>query len=107
MIRLILLAAFLLLVLLIAGPIIAAHFLPWWGTLVLIVLELAFLIFAVPRLIKWGFKAVLIGVFKAKSAVLKGATAEVHAVRLVPAPSKTPAPVPAADETSTDETNNQ
>src|SRR4051812_25894946 len=63
MIRLILLCAFLLLVLLIAGPIIAAHFLPWWGTLLLVVAELAFLVFAVPKLIKWGFKGVLMGIF--------------------------------------------
>src|SRR5205085_1216964 len=102
MIRLILLCAFLLLVLLIAGPVIAAHFLPWWGSLLLVVAELAFLVFALPKLIKWGFKGVLMGIFKAKSAVLRRATVDVHAVRIVSAPTKAPAAVPVAKHDASD-----
>lgn len=70
----------LVLLLLVAGMAAAIHFLPWWAG--------AGLLLAVPVLGWFAFKraasGLLMGAFKAKSAVLKGAKARIHSISPAP-----------------------
>jgi len=75
-----------ILVLMFAIPAIAAHYLPWWGVVIVLIAEVFVLLRAGPALIKYGFKRLFLGLFLTKSRVLKGATVQVHEVRLTPRP---------------------
>jgi hypothetical protein len=80
MFRLILLFLLVLFVLLV----VAVRYLPWWGVLLLVV---GLLVFA-----RFGMRAAVVALFmipfKAKSAVLRNASAEVHSVTWEPAPER-------------------
>jgi hypothetical protein len=75
-----------ILVLMFAIPAIAAHYLPWWGVLLVLIAEVFFLLKAGPALIKYGFKRLFLRLFLTKSRVLKGATVQVHEVSLTTRP---------------------
>lgn len=62
----------------IAVPVAASYFLPWWGTLLAIVGEVIFLGITVPALVKYGFKKFAMGLFESKSKVLRKAQVELH-----------------------------
>ncbi len=79
-------AALLVLLVIIALPIVASQFLPWWGSLIVLVVEFIALATLGPRLIAFGIKRYLLGLFKRKSSVLEGAIAQVHAVSLAATP---------------------
>ena len=88
------------LVILIGIPVLAAQYLPWWETLLVVVGEVTLLILAGPKLFTYGVKRFAIGVFMTKSKVLRGATAVVHRVE----PATAPEP---ADNIATGETEDQ
>ena len=75
-----------ILVLMFAIPAIAAHYLPWWGVILVLIAEVFVLLRAGPALIKYGAKRVFLRLFLTKSRVLKGAKVEVHDVRLTDRP---------------------
>ena len=75
-----------ILVLMFAIPAIAAHYLPWWGVILVLIAEVLFLLRAGPALVKYGFKRLFLGLFLTKSRVLKGATVKIHEVRLTARP---------------------
>ena len=75
-----------ILVLMFAIPAIAAHYLPWWGVILVLIAQVFVLLRAGPALIKYGAKRVFLRLFLGKSRVLKGAKVEVHEVRLTPRP---------------------
>jgi hypothetical protein len=80
------LGCLLILVILIAIPAVASQYLPWWGTLLVVIGELALLIFAGPKIVKWGIMSVARRMFMTKSQVLRDATLVVHDCREVPKP---------------------
>ena len=65
---------------LIAIPAFAARYLPWWGTLLLIVAEVTLLVVAGPKLLVFGFKHFALGMVGRKSRALRGAQVRVHRV---------------------------
>lgn len=75
-------------ILLCVGVGIAAYYLPWWGTLAIVI----GLIIIVPPLLKWLvpflIKRFAMSLFESKSIVLRGATAEVHSVQPTAAPAE-------------------
>ena len=75
-----------ILVLMFAIPAIAAHYLPWWGVILVLIAEVFVLLRVGPALVKYGFKRLFLGLFLTKSRVLKGATVEIHEVRMTPRP---------------------
>ncbi|MEO0964307.1 MAG: hypothetical protein AAFY08_04235 [Planctomycetota bacterium] len=81
------LGCLLIVVLLIAIPVIAAQFLPWWAVLLIVMVLAAVLIFGLPKLIGYGFKRFFVGLFEGKSRVLRGAEVTVHEVAEVPRPA--------------------
>lgn len=81
----------LLLAFVILIPVVASRYLPWWGTLLVVLAEIVLLVTSIPRLAKFGFKRLAISLFLTKSRVLRGAMVEVHAIDAVPAPAR---PVP-------------
>jgi hypothetical protein len=80
------LGCLLVLVILIAIPAVAGQYLPWWGTLLVVLGELAVLVLAGPKLVKWGIVGFAKKMFMTKSQVLRGATLVVHDCREVPKP---------------------
>jgi len=70
------------LVLIVGIPIVASRYLPWWGTLLVIIGEIVGLRFLIPRLFALGIKRVFLGMFVTKSRVPQGAMVHVHAVEL-------------------------
>jgi hypothetical protein len=77
-----------ILVLMFAIPAIAARYLPWWGVVIVLIAEVFFLLRAGPALLKYGFKRFFLRIFLTKSRVLKGATVQVHEVRLTTRPAR-------------------
>lgn len=75
--------------------IVALRYLPWWG----IVLLLLGLYLSARLAMKYLVVRLFMMPFKAKGAVLKGATTEVHSVAWEPAPAKPPRPEPAMPST--------
>ena len=88
------LAALALLVILIAIPAVASHYLPAWATLLVALVEAVVLVLAAPRLAGWLFKRFLFGIFISKSRVLRGATVTVHRVEPTTKPVRRRAPQP-------------
>ncbi|CAA9431601.1 MAG: hypothetical protein AVDCRST_MAG64-3532 [uncultured Phycisphaerae bacterium] len=84
-----------ILMLLIGIPAISARFMPWWGTVLVILGEAVLVAFVAPKLAGWAFKRVALGLFMTKSRVLRGATVQVHRVELTAAPQREPASAPA------------
>lgn len=80
------LGCLLVVVILIAIPTVASHYLPWWGVPLVILVEGLLLLFTVPKLIGWGVKRFAIGLFMTKSRVLRGATVHIHEVRATTKP---------------------
>ena len=74
------------LILVVAVPIVAGQFLPWWGTLLVIAGEITLLLAFGPRLIAAGIKRYLLTLFKRKGEVLRNAQLTVHAISEVAAP---------------------
>lgn len=89
-------------VVLIAIPVIAAQFLPWWAVLLVVVGLAALLIFGLPKLIGYGFKRFFVGMFEGKSRVLRGAEVIVHEVAEVPRPASLDAENPELDGMTAD-----
>ncbi|MEM1208605.1 MAG: hypothetical protein AAGI54_05000 [Planctomycetota bacterium] len=81
------LGCLLIVVLLIAIPVVAAQFLPWWAVLLIVMVLAGVLIFGLPKLIGYGFKRFFVGLFEGKSRVLRGAEVIVHEVAEVPRPA--------------------
>jgi hypothetical protein len=77
-----------ILVLMFAIPAVAAHYLPWWGVILVLIGQVFVLLRAGPALIKYGAKRVFMRLFLTKSRVLKGAKVEVHEVRLTARPAR-------------------
>ncbi len=65
-----------------AAFVAAIRLLPWWGLLALF----GWLVFSVVALVKWGLPRLLRVPFRAKGAVLRGATVHVHLVERAEAP---------------------
>lgn len=96
------LIALLILALLAAGVVFALRSLPWWAIIVGLVLLVVIGKLLLPRLLKKLFLAP----FRAKGAVLKGATATIHGISATEAPTKkAPAEESAAGESSDQESN--
>ena len=76
------------LLVLIGIPLLAGQYLPWWGTLLVVVGEIALLVLAGPKLFTYAVKRFAIGLFMTKSKVLRGATVVVH--RVEPAEARQP-----------------
>lgn len=85
--------AFFVILIVTALLVIAIKFLPWWGSLLLIVILLFGLRFGAGYL----FKQLMAMPFKAKGKVLAGATANVHGIRKVRPPIRTLDPAAAND----------
>jgi len=85
--------------LLIVGVVLAIKYLPWWaivgGFLLLIVLGKLF----TGRIIEAAFKMP----FKAKGAVLRGATTEIHSLNAIPRPADRPASTEEGQEAEADD----
>lgn len=69
-----------------AVAVAAIRLLPWWGLAAL----LAGAVLSVLVLIKWGLPRLLKAPFRAKGAVLRGATVRVHSVERAEAPAAAP-----------------
>jgi hypothetical protein len=82
------LGCLLVLALLIAIPAVASRYLPWWGTLLVIVGEFAGLVLLGPTLVKYGVKRFAIGLFATKSRVLRDAMVAVHRVEATARPAR-------------------
>jgi len=65
---------------LIAIPAIAARFLPWWGTLLVIFAEVTLLVVGGPKLMVFGFKQFAVRLIGRKSRALRGAQVRVHRI---------------------------
>lgn len=74
------------LALVIAIPIVASRLLPWWGTLLVLLVEVGLIVVLGPQLIRWGVTQVAMGVLVRKSRVLQGAGVEIHEVKAVDRP---------------------
>lgn len=83
---------------LIAIPAFAARYLPWWGTLLLIVAEVTLLVVGGPKLAAFAFKQFAMGLFNRKSRALRGAQVRVHRIE----PTQKPASL-TRDESAEDE----
>ena len=77
-----------LLIVIVAVPIAAGQILPWWGTLLVLLVEVVLLASMGPRLIAFVIKYYLLGLFKTKSSVLRGAQVEIHAVKHTEKPAR-------------------
>jgi hypothetical protein len=71
-----------------AIPAIAAQYLPWWGTVLVLIGEVIVLVKGVPKLLGYWIKRFALGLFTTKSRVLKGATVQVHEVRPTTRPAR-------------------
>lgn len=60
---------------------VSAAYLPWWGTLLVVIGLGATLCFVIPLLIKFGLTRFAKGLFETKSRVLRGARVDVHSIR--------------------------
>src|SRR6185369_11909738 len=83
-------------------PAVSAKFLPVWGVLLVVVGEAAVLIVGGPRLIKYGVKRFLLGMFQTKSRVLRGAGVHVHRVEATVKPDEREPPATLLPEASPD-----
>jgi hypothetical protein len=93
-------------VLIVGIPVVAAKFLPWWGTLLVILGEAFVLVLGGPKLVKYGFKRFALGLFQTKSRVLKDAGVHVHRVEATTKPVReaaSAAALPDADDADDDE----
>ena len=98
------LAAVALLVVIVAIPAVASHYLPAWATLLVALVEGVVLVLAAPRLVAWFFKRFLFGIFISKSRVLRGATVAVHRVEpTTKPPRRGETPKPAEDDDADEE----
>ena len=89
---------------LIAIPAVAARFLPWWGTLLVIVAEVSLLVVGGPKLAVFAFKQFAMGLFNRKSRALRGARVRVHRVEPTEKPaSLTESESPAEEDDETDD----
>ena len=77
-------------VVIIGSPIVASHYLPWWGTILFIIAEGVLILWGVPRLIKFAAKRFAMNLFTSKSRVLRGAMVQIHRVELAHDPRKPP-----------------
>jgi hypothetical protein len=76
------------LVVLIGLPVLAAQYLPWWGTCLVVLGEAVVLVVIAPKLIAAAIKRFAIGLFKTKSQVLHGAQVHIHGVQLTDKPEE-------------------
>jgi hypothetical protein len=83
---------------LIAIPAIAARFLPWWGTLLVIFAEVTLLVVGGPKLVVFGLKHFALRMVGRKSRALRGAQVRVHRVE----PTEKPAPLTQDDSAETE-----
>lgn len=92
----------LLAVLVIVGiPVVASQYLTTTGTLLLVLIEAAVIIFLAPKVIAFAIKRFAVGLFKTKSQVLRGAQAHIRSLHLTDRPVEVEDPE--NDEHSDDE----
>ena len=82
------LGCLLALVLAIAVPAIASRYLPFWGTMLVVLAEGFLLVLIGPKLFGWAIKRFIMGMFRTKSRVLQGARVHIHEVRAVEKPQE-------------------
>lgn len=73
--------------LVVAVPIVAGRVLPWWGALLVLLVEIPLILTLAPRMIGSLIMRRLIGVFQVKSQVLANAQTTVHGVVEIEAPT--------------------
>ena len=89
---------------LIAIPAFAARYLPWWGTVLLIVADVTLLVVAGPKLAAFAFKQFAMGLFNRKSRALRGARVHVHRIEPAEKPASLTEPEsPAEQDDETDD----
>lgn len=82
------------LVALVAVPVVAAGFVPWWGTVLVILAELVFLRYTLFRILGMMF-AIFVSVgLRLGTMNMRGAKVEVHGVKVVPKPELAAVPKP-------------
>lgn len=81
-------AILLLLLLVVVGIGVAAYYLPWWGTALLVLAVFVLAPWVGKRLVLWMVQRFFMGMFDKKSRVLRGAAVEVHSVTPTAAPAK-------------------
>jgi hypothetical protein len=69
-----------LLLLLIGIPAVSSRYMPWWGTVLVVLGEAVLLLFLGPKLAGFAIRRFALGLFMTKSKVLRGATVNVHSV---------------------------
>lgn len=74
-------------VLAIGLPVVASQFLPWWGTLIFVLVEGVVLVKGIPKLLGAAVGGVAKRLFETKSVVLRDATVTLHDVREVSRPA--------------------
>ena len=94
------LGCLLLIIILIAIPAIASQYLTTWGTILVIVAEAAALLIGGPKLLSWGLKRAMLGLFMTKSRVLRNAGIHVHRVEATERSADPPRAEAAATESS-------
>lgn len=67
---------------------VAAYYLPWWGTLLLVLGLFVLGPWIGKRLVLWLVQRLFMGMFDRKSRVLRGAAVEVHSVTPTAAPAR-------------------
>lgn len=78
----------------ISVPFVASYFLPWWGTLLVIIGEVVLLGVGLPALLKYVITKFAKGLFETKSKVLRNAQVEIHACELTTKPERDEFPAP-------------
>lgn len=70
----------------IAAPIVASRFLPWWGTMLVLLVEVALIIALGPQMIRWAITRIVVSLLQKKSRVLRGADLRIEQVSLTVRP---------------------
>jgi hypothetical protein len=77
-----------LVLLLIGIPAVSARYMPWWGTVLVVLGEGLLLLFLGPKLAGFAIRRFALGVFMTKSKVLRDATVSVHRVEPTERPAR-------------------
>ena len=77
-----------LLLLLIGIPAVSARYMPWWGTVLVVLGEAVLLLALGPKLAGFAIRRFALGLFMTKSKVLRDATVNVHRVEPTERPAR-------------------
>ncbi len=75
---------------LITLPVIASHYVPWWGTVAIIVAELIFLRYALFKILGLMFGIFVSVGLRIGTQGMRGATVNIHSINVVPPPDPLP-----------------